>query len=36
LADRLRPRPERIPIELALDPIELAIEQAVPCGPDPE
>ena len=24
--------PERIAIELALDPIELAIEQAVPCG----
>ncbi len=24
--------PDRIAIELALDPIELAIEQAVPCG----
>ena len=28
----IAPEPERIAIDLALDPIELAIEQAVPCG----
>jgi two-component sensor histidine kinase len=28
----LAPEPDRIAIELALEPIELAIEQAVPCG----